>query len=103
MLNYSDFINEYHDQHDDDGVGFRNHMLSIFMPMAKEDKKKEERINAIVTTFCVASNKELRFDEDLIRELGDLVGMNYEKIMKKLEDETDGYYGGFRGNLVSMT
>lgn len=101
MLTYPDFITEYHDQYDDDGVGFRNHMLSKFMPMAKEDKKKEERINAIVTTFCVAANKELRFDEDLIRELGNLVGMDYETIMKKLDNETNGYYGGFRGNLVS--
>jgi hypothetical protein len=100
MLDYTEFLNEYHDQFDEDIVAFRNHMLDIFMPKAKGDKEIEEKINSIVSTYCVAVNKELRFDEDLIRDLGKLVNMSYEDVMKKLSKETDGFYNGFSGNII---
>jgi hypothetical protein len=103
MLTYNQFINEYHDQFDEDNVGFRNHMLDVFMPYAKDDKSKEEKINSIVSTFCVAANKQLRFDEDLIKDLAILTGLELKEVMKKLQKESDEYYNGFRGNLIGMS
>jgi hypothetical protein len=100
MLGYIEFLNEYHDQFDEDIVAFRNHMLEIFMPKANGDKKIEERINSIISTYCVAINKELRFDEDLIRDLGKLINMDYEDVMKKLDKETESFYNSFRGNII---
>lgn len=100
MLKYSEFLNEYHDQNDEDIVGFRNHMLDIFMPKADGDKKSEKMINSIVSTYCVAVNKELRFDEDLIRDLGKLVNMDYKEVMNKLHKETEKFYNGFSGNII---
>ncbi len=100
MLNYAEFINEYHDQFEEDVVGFRNHMLDIFMPKANGDEKVEKMVNSIISTYCVAVNKELRFDEGLMRDLGKLVNMSYEEIMDKLHKETEKYYNGFRGNII---
>lgn len=116
MLSYKDFLNEFkaqvnsiqsvgglHGANDEDVVGFRIHMLDIFMPMGKGDKKIEQKINDIVSTYCVAASKELLFDEDLLRELGSLVGMEYKNLIDKMSKETDKYYDGFRGNLVGMS
>lgn len=116
MLSYQDFLNEItaqtntakgfgglHNANDEDTVGFRNHMLDVFMPLAKDDESIEKRINSIISTFCVATVKELRFDEDLIKELAQITGMEFKEVMKKLQKETDEYYDGFRGNLIGMS
>lgn len=102
MLSYTEFLNEINDPFDEDNVGFRNHMLELFMPLAKDDKKVEEKINQIITTFCVAINKKLRFDEDIIKDLAKLINMDFDKLMDKLEKETKKYYEGFKGNLFGM-
>lgn len=115
MLSYEKFLNEFrvranpiqtmgslHGANDEDVVGFRIHMLNVFMPYGKDDKVKEQKINDIITTYCIATNKELRFDEGLLRELASLTGMEYKELIDKMSKETDKYYDGFRGNLVGM-
>jgi|688.fasta_scaffold658278_2 hypothetical protein len=116
MLSYKDFLNEFkaqvnsvqsfgglHGSNDEDVVGFRKHMLDVFMPKVEGDEAAEKKVNDIVSTYCIAINKELRFDEGLLKELASLVGMEYKDLIDKMSKETDKYYEGFRGNLVGMS
>lgn len=81
--------------------GLRTHLLDIFWPKAKGDKKLETKINQCITTFAHAMDKKLRIDEDIIILLAKCVNMSQEEVTKILSEELDKYYGQFQ-NIYGM-
>ena len=81
--------------------GLRHHLLDIFWPKAKGDKKLETKINQCISTFAHAMDKKLRIDEDIIALLAKCVGMSQDEVTKILSEELDKYYGQFQ-NIYGM-
>jgi hypothetical protein len=58
-----------------------------------DDEEKKEIINKCVSTFVYCLDKKLRIDADIMNLLAKTVGMDPEELNKKMQEETEKFYG----------
>ena len=80
--------------------GLRRKLIDKYFP-STDDEEKRHTINRCLTTFVYCLDKKLRFDEDVIETLANIVGKQVGEIAKELEKEANEYYGG-PTNLYGM-
>jgi hypothetical protein len=72
-------------------VGFRIHLLDMYMK-AEKDKAIAEEINKCITTYVYALDKRLKIDSDIVDRLAKAVNKTSAEMSKELDKETREYY-----------